>query len=99
MYVKLSIAALASCDKSTPLCGLLTREGKKSSNLNEMCNTRQCSWRIYNHFALPSMAVDGLEVMYIVIDLTATELIGGDNGLGDFWNRWRDCVIRVRDFP
>jgi hypothetical protein len=36
------------------------------------------------------MAVGGLEVAYIVIDLTAIE---------DFWSRWRDCVMRVKDLP
>jgi hypothetical protein len=97
--MKLSIAAFASCDKNTPLYGLLRREGKKSGNSNDVGNGRQCLWRIYNHFALPSMATDGLEVTRTVIDLTAIKLIGGDNGLEDFWNRWRDCVIHVVDLP
>jgi hypothetical protein len=45
------------------------------------------------------VAADGFEVLYIVIDLDHIKLIGGDSGLGDFWNRWRDCVIRVKHLP
>jgi hypothetical protein len=88
---RLVVAALPSCEKNQVLYEKLRREGRASGNKNEMCNGWQCLWQIYTYFALPSMATDGLKVTRTVIDLTAIELIGGDNGPEPFWNRWHDC--------
>jgi hypothetical protein len=96
---KLAVAALASCEKNPALYGLLRREGRASGNKNIMRNGRQCLRRIYTYFALPSMATEGLKVTYAVIDLTAIKLIDADAGLEHFWNRWRDCIIRIADLP
>jgi hypothetical protein len=30
-----------------------------------------------------------------VIDVTYIKLIGGDAGLGKFWNKWRKCIARI----
>jgi hypothetical protein len=54
---------------------------------------------IYIYFAQTSVATDGLKVTHTVIDLTAIELIGSDAGLERFWNRWRDCIVRITDLP
>jgi hypothetical protein len=64
-----------------------------------MCNGRQCLWYIYAHFSPPGVETAGLEIAYAVIDLITIKLIGGDDGLEDFWNRWFDCVSRITDNP
>jgi hypothetical protein len=64
-----------------------------------MRDGRQCLWRIYAHFALPGVESAGLRITFAVVDLTSVELVGGDLGLEDFWNRWCDCVSRVADNP
>jgi hypothetical protein len=50
-------------------------------------------------FCAPRHGDCRLKITYAVIDLTTVELIGGDDGLGDFWNRWFDCASCVTDDP
>jgi hypothetical protein len=40
-----------------------------------------------------------LTFTYTVIDLLSIKLVGGDAGLDDFWNRWYDCFVRIRNPP
>jgi hypothetical protein len=96
---KISVAALASCQSHRTLYGILRREGRESGHAHLMPNGRQCLWRIYTFYALPGMETRGLTITCAVIDLVSTKLVGGDEGLGDFWNRWCDCFVSIRDPP
>jgi hypothetical protein len=96
---KISVAALASCQSHPALCGLLRREGRESGHAHLMPYGRQCLWCIYTFYALPGMENRGLTIAHTVIDLVSIKLVEGESGLGDFWNRWRDCFVRIRNPP
>jgi hypothetical protein len=96
---KISNAALKSSKRNAALYGILRREGRESRHAHLMCNGGQSLWHLYTFFALPRMANGGLTITYTIIDLVAIKVFGGDAGLGDFWNRWRDCFMRVRNPP
>jgi hypothetical protein len=48
---------------------------------------------------MPGVETRGLMIARAVIDLVSIKLVGGDEGLGDFWNRWYDCFVRIRNLP
>jgi hypothetical protein len=41
----------------------------------------------------------GLTITHAVVDLVSITLVGGESGLDDFWNRWHDCFVRIRNPP
>jgi hypothetical protein len=45
------------------------------------------------------MENNGLTSTCAVIDFVAIKLVGGEPGLDDFWNRWHDCFMRIRNPP
>ena len=97
--LKLSVARLAECATRNYLTDILRRAGRRSRNDSDMCNGRQCLWRIYKYFASPSTgnANQGLRVTYAVVDLSLIKLFGEDAGLGGFWNKWAKTISKIID--
>jgi hypothetical protein len=93
--IKLSVACLAACATRSHLNDILRQAGVDGKNESDVCDGRQCLWHIYKYFAVPNIANQGLGVTFTVIDLTYIKLIGGNAGLGEFWNERRKCVARI----
>jgi hypothetical protein len=96
---KLQYTAMDICWRNRDLYELLRRLGEDTGNASQVCNGRQCLWRIYSYFSLPGSATLGLKVTYTVLDLSTIKLVGGNEGLVRCWGAWSHCVKRVMDNP
>jgi hypothetical protein len=94
--IKLSVACLAACATHSHLNDILRQAGPNRPNDSGVCDGRQRLWRIYKYFAVPNLANQGLGVTFAAIDFAHIKLIGGNAGLGKFWNKRRKCVARIK---
>jgi hypothetical protein len=46
-------------------------------------------------FSLPGSTTLVVKMTYSCLDLSTIKLVGGSEGLGEFWDTWSHCVKRI----